>query len=64
MEDIDISLIRLACLAERAVILSLTGWPEINQLSCQLVSPLCYINLCFMLVKLFKCTVFLFIIQI
>ena len=30
MEDVDLSLIRLACLAERALTLSLTGWPEIS----------------------------------
>ena len=30
LEDVDLSLIRLACLAERALTLSLTGWPEIS----------------------------------
>ena len=30
LEDVDLSLIRLAWLAERALTLSLTGWPEIS----------------------------------
>ena len=30
LEDVDLSLIRLACLAERALTLSLTSWPEIS----------------------------------
>ena len=30
LEDIDLSLIRLACLAERAHTLSLTSWLEVS----------------------------------